>query len=243
MPITEQDVIKIAALAHLELTADEQHAIAPQLASIVAYVEQLNELDTSNVEPALGGLTPEGERTDVAREDVVRPSLGQKVALEEAPIRVTDISACRKFYEIEGVASERYYMTIEEQIYANAEILINDFRESLDVSLDYDEQSLVWLENYIERTRKEFDANTTNNLVSVFGSFLGECVRHKFGGRCVEVDGQWAICFGEATDKSVAYPFNKVRKFFERGLESGDSLVSFYKVIPVIFKFDQDAPS
>ncbi len=85
MPITEQDITKIAALAQLELTADEQQSIAPQLASIIAYVEQLNELDTSQVEPALGGLTPEGERTDVAREDNVRPSLGQKVALAEAP--------------------------------------------------------------------------------------------------------------------------------------------------------------
>jgi aspartyl/glutamyl-tRNA(Asn/Gln) amidotransferase C subunit len=45
----------------------------------------LNALDTANVEPALGGLTPEGEKTDSSREDEVRPSLGQKVALEEAP--------------------------------------------------------------------------------------------------------------------------------------------------------------
>ncbi len=42
-------------------------------------------VDTTNVEPALGGLTPEGGRTDTARDDVVTPSLGQKVALEEAP--------------------------------------------------------------------------------------------------------------------------------------------------------------
>jgi aspartyl/glutamyl-tRNA(Asn/Gln) amidotransferase C subunit len=58
---------------------------APQMAEIVTYVEQLNALDTANVEPALGGLTPEGEKTDSSREDEVSPSLGQKVALEEAP--------------------------------------------------------------------------------------------------------------------------------------------------------------
>ena len=41
---------------------------APQMAEIVAYVEQLNALATSNVEPALGGLTPEGESVlDTAR--------------------------------------------------------------------------------------------------------------------------------------------------------------------------------
>ena len=85
MPITESDVDKIAALAHLEITPEERRALTPQLAAIVAYVEQLNELDTSAVEPATGGLTPEGERTPAARDDTPRPSLGQQLALEEAP--------------------------------------------------------------------------------------------------------------------------------------------------------------
>jgi aspartyl-tRNA(Asn)/glutamyl-tRNA(Gln) amidotransferase subunit C len=85
MPITESDIQKIAALAHLEITEEELHTLAPQVASIVAYVEQLNELDTSSVEPATGGLTPEGERTAADREDRTRPSLGQALALEQAP--------------------------------------------------------------------------------------------------------------------------------------------------------------
>ena len=85
MPITESDVEKIAQLAHMEITPAELRIFAPQMADIVAYVEQLNALDTSNVEPALGGLTPEGEATDSAREDVVTPSLGQETALAEAP--------------------------------------------------------------------------------------------------------------------------------------------------------------
>ena len=85
MPITESDVKKIAALANLEITDEELHTLAPQMASIVAYVEQLNELDTSRAEPAIGGLTPEGERTEAARDDATAPSLGQMLALEQAP--------------------------------------------------------------------------------------------------------------------------------------------------------------
>jgi aspartyl-tRNA(Asn)/glutamyl-tRNA(Gln) amidotransferase subunit C len=85
MPITEADVAKIANLAHLEITEAELQSFTPQLAGIVAYVEQLNELDTSDVEPATGGLTPEGEATDTSRDDVVEPSLGQELALAEAP--------------------------------------------------------------------------------------------------------------------------------------------------------------
>src|SRR5215213_8385947 len=85
MPITESDIQKIAALAHLEITDEELRTLTPQIASIVAYVEQLNELDTSAVEPAMGGLTPEGEQTVAARDDSPRPSLGQQLALEQAP--------------------------------------------------------------------------------------------------------------------------------------------------------------
>jgi len=85
MPITESDIEKIAQLAHLEITDEERRAFTPQIAEIVAYVEQLNELDTSRIEPSIGGLTPEGELTRAVREDAVRDSLGQELALDQAP--------------------------------------------------------------------------------------------------------------------------------------------------------------
>jgi len=85
MLITESDIEKIAELAHLEITPEERHKFAPQIAEILAYVEQLKAIDTSAIEPALGGLTAEGERTNVSRDDEVQPSLGQKLALAEAP--------------------------------------------------------------------------------------------------------------------------------------------------------------
>lgn len=85
MPISEADIEKIAQLAHLEITAEERRIFAPQIAEIVTYVEQLNEIDTGAIEPALGGLTPEGERTESSRPDEVQPSLGQELALDQAP--------------------------------------------------------------------------------------------------------------------------------------------------------------
>lgn len=85
MPITESDIEKIAQLAHLEITDEERRAFTPQIAGIVAYVEQLNKLDTSSIEPSTGGLTPEGERTHATREDAAQPSLGQELALDQAP--------------------------------------------------------------------------------------------------------------------------------------------------------------
>lgn len=85
MQIKESDIEKIAELAHLDITPDEIAMFTPQMTEIVTYVEQLNVLDTSNVEPSLGGLTPKGQATDSSRPDEVVPSLGQKLALEEAP--------------------------------------------------------------------------------------------------------------------------------------------------------------
>ena len=82
------DVRKIAKLAHLEITDAEVELYTPQMADIVKYVEQLNEIDTGEIEPMLGGLTAEGELTVTLREDVVAGSLGQKAALDQAPSAV-----------------------------------------------------------------------------------------------------------------------------------------------------------
>ena len=82
------DVKKVATLAHLEITDDEVALYTPQMAEIVKYVEQLNELDTGDIAPMLGGLTDEGKATVTVREDTARESFTQKDALSEAPSAV-----------------------------------------------------------------------------------------------------------------------------------------------------------
>jgi aspartyl-tRNA(Asn)/glutamyl-tRNA(Gln) amidotransferase subunit C len=83
------DVRKIAKLAHLEISDAEVELYTPQMANIVKYIEQLDELDTANIEPMLGGLTQEGEQTYAIREDVPHESLGQSKALSQAPSAVS----------------------------------------------------------------------------------------------------------------------------------------------------------
>ena len=85
MPISQSDIEKVAQLAHLELDEEELKTFGPQITEIVNYVEQLNELDTTNIEPAIGGLALEGAKTDSSRADEISGSLGQKTALAEAP--------------------------------------------------------------------------------------------------------------------------------------------------------------
>lgn len=82
------DVRKVAKLAHLEISDNEVALYTPQMAEIVKYIEQLNELDTDDIEPMLGGLTTEGAAAETIREDVHRPSPGQAAALDQAPSAV-----------------------------------------------------------------------------------------------------------------------------------------------------------
>jgi aspartyl-tRNA(Asn)/glutamyl-tRNA(Gln) amidotransferase subunit C len=79
-PLTVADVERIAALAHLELTAEEKELFTRQLADILAYAQQVQAVDTSGV-PATAHLL--GERTE--REDEPRRSLPLDQALSNAP--------------------------------------------------------------------------------------------------------------------------------------------------------------
>jgi len=97
MKVTEQDVAHVADLANLELTADERARMVRDLNSILGYIDNLNELDTSNV-PAMAQVSNRygvdeskqgSERFAYAsREDILegmRKMLPQEVALANAP--------------------------------------------------------------------------------------------------------------------------------------------------------------
>ena len=85
MPITKADVEKIAELARLDLSAEETDLFTQQLSSIIGYVEALDQLDTADV-PPMSHCAPFGGDAEYAkREDQVRPSLGQNLAIENAP--------------------------------------------------------------------------------------------------------------------------------------------------------------
>jgi len=51
MKVTEKDVLYVADLANLELTADERARMVRDLNSILDYIDRLNQLDTSDVPP------------------------------------------------------------------------------------------------------------------------------------------------------------------------------------------------
>ena len=83
MPVTLKDVEHIARLARLEFTRGEMEKFTHQLNEILAYVEKLNEIDTTDVEPLLHVF----ELNNVFRDDQVKPSLPVDEVLMNAPAK------------------------------------------------------------------------------------------------------------------------------------------------------------
>ena len=83
MPITKKQVEYVAHLSRLELEEGEKERFSAQLDDILQYVEKLNELDTSEVEP----LVHAAPRANVFRPDSAGQSLPPEEALRNAPDR------------------------------------------------------------------------------------------------------------------------------------------------------------
>src|SRR5688572_675385 len=85
MKISEKEVRYIAELAHLSLSDEEIRAYQGDLEEILTYVDKLDELDTSAVEPMSHVLYPGAEEAAL-REDLLEPSLSREQALSNAPL-------------------------------------------------------------------------------------------------------------------------------------------------------------
>jgi len=97
MSVSIKDVEHIAELARLEFTEEEKGKLTAQLNSILAYMEQLNTLDTSAIEP----LSHVIELSNVFREDVVKPGLASDDALKNAPAKT------ERFFKVPKVIGDR----------------------------------------------------------------------------------------------------------------------------------------
>lgn len=78
---TREDLERVARLARLEIDASEQELFARQVAGILEYADQIQRVDTTDVEPT--SHAPGGE--GALRGDVTRPSLPREESLAAAP--------------------------------------------------------------------------------------------------------------------------------------------------------------
>lgn len=111
------------------------------------------------------------------------------------------------------------------------EELAETVRTQLD--LQYDADSVKFIEGFIERQRERFDEDNRTGLVNALGSFLGQCIIKNYGGQW-QLDEEYSAPAVVFDNVNKAYPFAKVRKQFDNGL--GDSIYSFYNVILVVFQ-------
>jgi aspartyl-tRNA(Asn)/glutamyl-tRNA(Gln) amidotransferase subunit C len=83
--LTEQEIRRVAELANLALTEEEIVRMTHDMDGILTYIDKLNELDTSNVEP-MAQVLYDAEETATLRADVERKPLGNAEALANAPV-------------------------------------------------------------------------------------------------------------------------------------------------------------
>lgn len=81
MPLSADDVSKLALLARLDVSEDEAERLRPQLESILGFVEKLSGLDTDGVEPMTTALDVDNR----LRPDQLVESLDREDALANAP--------------------------------------------------------------------------------------------------------------------------------------------------------------
>jgi len=87
--VSLEDVRRVAELANLELTSEEEPRMQRDLNAILNHIAQLNELDTNGIPPMaqvgeiLGGV--QDTQGASLRVDTVQPSLDRAVVMAEAP--------------------------------------------------------------------------------------------------------------------------------------------------------------
>ena len=81
MGITKNEVTQIALLARLDIAEDRTSLFAGQMDTILSYMDTLNELDTSSVEPMYSPV----DNVSVLREDEAIQTISRDEILKNAP--------------------------------------------------------------------------------------------------------------------------------------------------------------
>lgn len=95
MKIDNETVDKIAHLARLEFENEAKEQIIKDMNNMLSFIEKLNELDTSNIEP----LIYMSDEVNILREDEVKQEITQDDALKNAPKHDSDYFKVPKVIE------------------------------------------------------------------------------------------------------------------------------------------------
>jgi hypothetical protein len=122
-------------------------------------------------------------------------------------------------------------MDARQAIAANVQLVIEQLGPASELDFGLNRPSVEWLEGFIERQRVQPHADKAfvDRMVDILGSFLGECVAANSGGawHWDEERQTWGVRLAE---DRYAFPFAKVQKAFDNGLDCGDSILGFYDI-------------
>lgn len=91
-----------------------------------------------------------------------------------------------------------------------------------------DAESVRWFDAYVDRQRRfpGFDPSRIGHLVEPFGCYLGDAIAAATEGHWV-LRGTWRGV--EVAEEVISFPFHKVEKLLEEGLEGGECLMALYE--------------
>ena len=119
-----------------------------------------------------------------------------------------------------------------EEIRSSAEFVESVISKALGKNVGYGIDGVKWLDAFIQRQHVGGDKNIYDQIVSAYGSYLGECIVQNVGGEWTQIDGSEAIAFDM---NNAVFPFSKLRKHLNNGNEAGDSVLGFYGSVKELF--------
>ncbi|MDD2823072.1 MAG: Asp-tRNA(Asn)/Glu-tRNA(Gln) amidotransferase subunit GatC [Candidatus Daviesbacteria bacterium] len=97
MKLSQDQVKKVANLANLTLTSEEEDKYADQLSDVLSYIDQLNLVDTKSAEPTFNVT----DLSNVLADDEITPSLEQDAVLQNASAKKDGFFVTKGVFENE----------------------------------------------------------------------------------------------------------------------------------------------
>jgi hypothetical protein len=121
---------------------------------------------------------------------------------------------------------------IRQEIRANAEFVASVISSELGKEAGYGTDGMAWLDAFIQTQHESGDHHLYDQIVSTYGSYLGECIIDNIGGEWAIIDGAEAIEFDH---NQHTFPFSGIRKHLVNGNAAGDSVLAYYQAAHALF--------
>lgn len=123
---------------------------------------------------------------------------------------------------------------MENNLAAELKSLAENVKDKFNI--DYTDAGVKHVDDYINSNRQNFTDESRERIIWNLGAFLGECIIANYGGTWQQ-DKELNSIGIHFSDQNKAFPISKVAKQIDNGEE--DSILSFYRAIPVVFKMNE----